>query len=119
MIIRIFNNNNFDKGPQELHRIKSITDQFEPGSTYKIVSVISALNTNRVNLRSEFNCENGSFEYHTKKITDHESYSMLTASQIIHHSSNIGIIKIMDQVGRKKLFSMSRDLDLDQKRVLI
>ena len=62
-----------------------------------------------ISLNDEFNCENGSFEYHTKKITDHESYSMLTASQIIHHSSNIGIIKIMDQVGPKRLFSMSRD----------
>ena len=110
-----FDNNHFGSSRPELHRIKSITDQFEPGSTFKVVSTVSALYDGLINLRDEFNCENGSFEYHTKKITDHESYSMLTASQIIHHSSNIGIIKIMDKVGQKKLFSMSRDFGFGSK----
>ena len=110
-----FDNNHFGSSRPELHRIKSITDQFEPGSTFKVVSTVSALYNGLINLHDEFNCENGSFEYHTKKITDHESYSMLTASQIIHHSSNIGIIKIMDKVGQKKLFSMSRDFGFGSK----
>ncbi|MEL1234217.1 MAG: penicillin-binding protein 2, partial [Candidatus Neomarinimicrobiota bacterium] len=110
-----FDNNHFGSSRPELHRIKSITDQFEPGSTFKVVSTVSALYNGLISLNDEFNCENGSYEYHTKKITDHESYSMLTASQIIHHSSNIGIIKIMDQVGQKKLFSMSRDFGFGSK----
>ena len=110
-----FDNNHFGSTRPEFHRIKSITDQFEPGSTFKVVSTVSALYNGQINLHDEFNCENGSFEYHTKKITDHESYSMLTTSQIIHHSSNIGIIKIMDQVGQKKLFSMSRDFGFGSK----
>ena len=110
-----FDNNKFGSTKPELHRIRSITDQFEPGSTFKIVSTVSALYNGIINLSDEFNCENGSFEYHTKKITDHDSHSMLTPSQIIHHSSNIGIIKIMDQVGQKKLFSMSRDFGFGSK----
>ena len=110
-----FDNNHFGSTRPEFHRIKSITDQFEPGSTFKVVSTVSALYDGLISLNDEFNCENGSFEYHTKKITDHESYSMLTASQIIHHSSNIGIIKIMDQVGQKRLFSMSRDFGFGSK----
>ena len=110
-----FDNNKFGSTKPELHRIRSITDQFEPGSTFKIVSTVSALHDGIINLSDEFNCENGSFEYHTKKITDHDSHSMLTPSQIIHHSSNIGIIKIMDQVGQKKLFSMSRDFGFGSK----
>ena len=110
-----FDNNHFGSTKPEFHRIKSITDQFEPGSTFKVVSTVSALYDGLISLNDEFNCENGSFEYHTRKITDHESYSMLTASQIIHHSSNIGIIKIMDQVGQQKLFSMSRDFGFGSK----
>ena len=110
-----FDNNHFGSTRPEFHRIRSITDQFEPGSTFKVVPTVSALYNGLISLNDEFNCENGSFEYHTKKITDHESYSMLTASQIIHHSSNIGIIKIMDQVGQKKLFSMSRDFGFGSK----
>ena len=110
-----FDNNHFGSTRPEFHRIRSITDQFEPGSTFKVVSTVSALYDGLISLNDEFNCENGSFEYHTKIVTDHESYSMLTASQIIHHSSNIGIIKIMDQVGQKRLFSMSRDFGFGSK----
>jgi len=110
-----FDNNKFGSTKPEFHRIRSITDQFEPGSTYKIVSTVSAIYDDIINLNDEFNCENGSFEYHTKKITDHESYSMLTPSQIIHHSSNIGIIKMMELVGKKKLFSVSRDFGFGSK----
>ena len=39
-----FDNNYFHKSDPSRHRIKAITDQFEPGSTYKkVVSAISAL----------------------------------------------------------------------------
>ena len=38
-----FNNNHFNDFNPNYHRIKAITDQFEPGSTYKVVSAISAL----------------------------------------------------------------------------
>ena len=43
-----FNNNLFSKTDPKLHRIRSITDQFEPGSTYKVVSAISGLYGNKI-----------------------------------------------------------------------
>ncbi len=110
-----FDNNNFESTNPKLHRIRSITDQFEPGSTFKVVSAVSALHNGKIGLENEFNCENGSYEYYTEKITDHEKYGMLTLPQIIHHSSNIGIIKMMDQVGPKNLFTASRNLGFGSK----
>ena len=58
-----FDNNHFGSTRPEFHRIKSITDQFEPGSTFKVVSTVSALYEGLISLHDEFNCENGSFEY--------------------------------------------------------
>ena len=110
-----FDNNQFRLTKPEFHRMRSITDQFEPGSTFKVVSSVSAINDGAINLEDEFNCEDGSFEYYTKKITDHESFSMLTLPQIMHHSSNIGIVKMMEKVGRKKLFTVSRDFGFGSK----
>ena len=110
-----FDNNRFGSTKPELHRIRSITDQFEPGSTFKVVSAVSAIYNEKIGLENEFNCENGSYEYYTKKITDHEKFGMLTLPQIMHHSSNIGIIKMMDQVGSKTLFSVSRDFGFGSK----
>ena len=45
-----FNNNYFNDFNPNYHRIKAITDQFEPGSTYKVVSAIFALTNDIVNL---------------------------------------------------------------------
>ena len=93
-----FNNNNFSKSDPSYHRIRSITDQFEPGSTYKVVSAVSALYNNKITPQDEFDCENGQYEYYTIPIKDHEKYGILSASQIIQFSSNIGIIKIIENV---------------------
>ena len=63
----------------------------------------------------EFNCENGQYQYYTISIKDHKPYSMLSASQIIQHSSNIGIIKIIEKVGPKTLYNISRDFGFGSK----
>ena len=45
-----FNNNDFSKYPLDNHRCRVITDQFEPGSTFKIVAATAALSENKINL---------------------------------------------------------------------
>ena len=110
-----FNNNYFNDFNPSYHRIKAITDQFEPGSTYKVVSAISALTNDIVKPNQEFNCENGQYKYYTISIRDHQPYSMLSTSQIIQHSSNIGIIKIIEKVGPKTLHYISRDFGFGSK----
>ncbi|MFL2983546.1 MAG: penicillin-binding protein [Candidatus Neomarinimicrobiota bacterium] len=110
-----FNNNKFNSTQPDLHRIRAITDQFEPGSTFKVVPAVSAINSNEIKLDNEFNCENGSYEYYTIMVNDHESHGMLTIQQIIQYSSNIGIIKIIEKVGAKALFSKSREFGFGSK----
>ena len=110
-----FDNNRFNSTDQSLHRIRAITDQFEPGSTYKIVSAVSALHDEKFSIKNEFNCENGTYEYYTIKINDHEPHGMLTIPQIISYSSNIGTIKIAEEVGPNIFYSFSRDLGFGQK----
>ncbi len=114
-----FNNNEFNSTKTELHRIKSITDQFEPGSTFKVVSAISALSNQLINIENEFNCENGFYQYHTIPIKDHgndgKGHGMLNLPQIIQYSSNIGIIKIIEKVGPRILYTTSRDFGFGSK----
>ena len=110
-----FNNNSFNKSNPNHHRIKAITDQFEPGSTYKVVSAISALYNNKIHPNQEFNCENGEYQYYTIPIRDHEEHSVLSTSEIIQYSSNIGIIKIIEEVGPKILYNTSRDFGFGSK----
>ena len=76
------------------------------------------MNNGIINLENEFNCENGTYQYYTIKIEDHgneQGYGMLTLPQIIQHSSNIGIIKMIEKVGPKILYTTSRDFGFGSK----
>ena len=103
-----FDNNNFSQFSISQHHSKVLTDQFEPGSTFKIVAATASLAENIVALDQEFSCENGEFDYFGSKIKDHEPYEQLTISQIIKHSSNIGIIKIAEEVGSNSIYKYAK-----------
>ena len=101
--------NNPMSSPIENQKNKIITDQFEPGSTYKIVAATAAVATNTVSLYDEFFCEDGQFTVAGKTISDHEKFGLLTFPQIIAHSSNVGTIKIAQKLGKNPLYKFSRD----------
>ena len=101
--------NNPMSSPIENQKNKIITDQFEPGSTYKVVAATAALATNTVSLYDEFFCEDGQFTIAGKTISDHEKFGLLTFPQIIAHSSNVGTIKIAQKLGKNSLYKFSRD----------
>ena len=103
-----FDNNNFSQFSISQHHSKVLTDQFEPGSTFKIVAATASLAENKVSLEQEFSCENGKFDYFGSIIKDHEPYEQLTISQIIKHSSNIGIIKIAEEVGSNSIYKYAK-----------
>jgi cell division protein FtsI/penicillin-binding protein 2 len=92
----------------EYQKIRAITDQFEPGSTFKVVSATAALELETVTPNDEFYCESGSYKYENITIEDHEEYDVLTVSQIIEHSSNIGILKISETLSNEELYKYAR-----------
>ena len=110
-----FDNNNFNSTDPNYHRIRAITDQFEPGSTYKVISAISAVYDDKISIDNEYNCENGLYQYYNTPIKDHVKHGMLTVPQIFYYSSNIGTIKMVEEIGAKTIFTFSRDLGFGQK----
>jgi len=101
--------NNPMSSPIENQKNKIITDQFEPGSIYKVVAATAAIATNTVSLYDEFFCEDGQYTIAGKTISDHEKFGLLTFPQIIAHSSNVGTIKIAQKLGKDSLYKFSRD----------
>ncbi len=97
------------RSPVENQKNRVITDQFEPGSTYKIVCATAALDQRTVGIEEEFNCEGGKYSYAGKIIQDWESFGLLNFSQIMEQSSNVGIIKIAERIGSNSLYRYSRD----------
>tara|TARA_B100000700_G_C15062948_1_gene867189 strand:- start:3137 stop:5095 length:1959 start_codon:yes stop_codon:yes gene_type:complete len=94
--------------PPETFRNRVVTDQFEPGSTFKLVSATAALSRKLVGKDEEFNCGNGFYEFRGQRIEDWDKFGQLSFPQIIQNSSNVGIIKISEKVGKKNLYDFGR-----------
>jgi len=78
----------------ESRKNRSIVDAYEPGSTFKVVTMAAALEKNLLRPTDLFDCQNGSIRIGRAVIRDHKPFGLLSATEVLEHSSNIGAIKI-------------------------
>lgn len=95
-------------------RNRCVTDTFEPGSTFKIVTIAAALNEGLVSLKTPIFCENGLWFWAGSPLRDHESYGELTVEQILQKSSNIGFAKVGLKLGPENLYHYIREFGFGQ-----
>ncbi len=101
--------NNLGGASADARRNRVISDLAEPGSTFKVVIVSSALSDRTVKLTDVFDCERGRFHFGGRVLRDHESYGALTVQNIIKKSSNIGAGKVALKMGPDRVYSAMRD----------
>ncbi len=86
-------------------RSRAITDWYEPGSILKPVTAAIALEAGVVNKTEKIFCENGN--YHGKgfgRIGEYRrGFGNLTVREILINSSNIGMAKIGQRLGKDRL----------------
>jgi len=99
-----FNPNSFSQYPTAILKNKTIVDSFEPGSTFKVFLIASALEEKVVSPNDYFNCENGSYSIGGRTIHDTHKYGRLSVSDILKYSSNIGAAKIGSILGQERLY---------------
>jgi cell division protein FtsI (penicillin-binding protein 3)/stage V sporulation protein D (sporulation-specific penicillin-binding protein) len=80
----------------------------EPGSTFKIVTVAGALSQKLVTPETPIDCENGHYLYGGKVLHDSHPHGVLTVSEVLEKSSNIGAAKLGIQMGDQKLYEQVR-----------
>ena len=89
----------------EYLRNQAVQVDFEPGSTFKIVTAAAALEEGIFQPNSLVHCENGTYRLAGHTIHDHhKAYYWLTLSRIVEVSSNIGMAKIGKKLGNKTLY---------------
>ena len=93
---------------------RAITDMFEPGSVFKIVTASAALDNNLVKPEQKFFAENGSYVVHlsggaVRTITDSHPNGMLTFQEALEVSSNIVMAKVSNRIGAELLYTTGRD----------
>lgn len=95
-------------------RNRCVTDTFEPGSTFKIVTTAATLNEGLVMLDTPIFCENGVWFWAGSPLRDHGSYGELTVEQVLQKSSNIGFAKMALKLGDQLLYRYIRDFGFGQ-----
>lgn len=99
-----YNLNFFKDANLEDRRNRAVTDYFEPGSTFKIITACAALEENAVSPEDKFFCENGEYKIARHTLHDHKPHGELTFVQIIEKSSNIGVVKVAQKLGEELLY---------------
>lgn len=103
-----FNPNVFEAFDRSRWRNRAVADRFEPGSTMKIFSVAAGLEAGGLTPNSPVYCENGTYRIGNHTINDVKAYRWLTISDIVKYSSNIGAVKIGEQIGARHLHDILR-----------
>jgi cell division protein FtsI/penicillin-binding protein 2 len=98
--------NGYPRAGSELQRNRAVTDTYEPGSTFKLVTVAGVLSEHLVTPQTAFTLPY-SLRVADRVIHDAEPRGTVryTVSQILSHSSNIGAITLAKMLGPDRLGS--------------
>jgi len=112
--------NKLAKDDQGRMRNVAITDEYEPGSVFKIVSVAGALNDGLVTPRTEFDCTLEKITYNgiTRSLpredsSDHFDHP-LSVAEIVAHSSNKGAAQLAMRLGDRRFYEYARAFGFGQ-----
>jgi cell division protein FtsI (penicillin-binding protein 3) len=89
-------------------RLRAITDLFEPGSTFKLVTMAAVLNEKLRKPTDRVFCENGSFNVMRETIHDVHPYGWLTMHDVLVKSSNIGMAKTAMGIDKSLIYTYAR-----------
>ena len=77
-------------------RNRATVDVFEPGSVLKPIAMTAILESNKVQDSTKINTSPGWIEFEGFKTSDFRDYGILSLSEIISYSSNVGMVKLCE-----------------------
>jgi len=101
-----YNPNNRDTLKAARARNRAVVDLFEPGSTLKPFTVAAALETGLFRPGSPIDTEGGRYAIGNRIIRDAHPEGILTVSQVIQKSSNIGSAKMALALAPQKMWTI-------------
>jgi cell division protein FtsI/penicillin-binding protein 2 len=99
-----FDSNTFGSVDPDLRRNRAVTDVYEPGSTFKVVTISGALEDGVVTPTTRFTLP-PTIKVADRTIHDAETRSTerMSVQQILAHSSNVGTVTIAERLGAERL----------------
>jgi len=98
-----------DFSPDE-RRNRAVQDQYEPGSTFKIVTASAGLEEGVVTPSQILDCGDGFIQIGNTQIHEHghNRYGLITFEDVMVHSSNVGAIRVGLALGQERFYRYIR-----------
>jgi cell division protein FtsI/penicillin-binding protein 2 len=111
-----FDANRFYRVPAAAQRNRAVTDTYEPGSTFKLITVAGALSERLVSPRTAFTLP---YSIHVADRVIHDAEpratERMTVARILYQSSNVGAITLAELLGKDRLSKWIRRFGLGHK----
>jgi cell division protein FtsI/penicillin-binding protein 2 len=102
-----FDPNHPQKASADSWKNRAIADIYEPGSTFKPIIVAYGLEEGVIGREENFHCGNGEYRMGRRVLHDHHRYGVLSLTDVLVKSSNIGMAKIGERMGNERLAKAS------------
>src|SRR6266849_3350710 len=103
-----FNPNVASEAPAESRMNRAVSALYEPGSTFKVITLAAAFDQDITRPNEVFDCENGAIYIAGHRIRHHKPFGLLNVADILAQSSDVGAIKIAVRVGAPRFYEYIR-----------
>ena len=94
---------------------RAVSYIYEPGSTFKLVTISAALEEKLTNPNEIFDCQMGSIVYNGMRIRDSKPHGLLPVWGVLAESSDVGAIKIALRLGEDRFYKYIRAFGFGQQ----
>jgi cell division protein FtsI/penicillin-binding protein 2 len=94
---------------------RAVSYAYEPGSTFKLVTISAALEEKLTNPDEIFDCQMGSIVYNGMRIRDSKPHGLLPVWGVLAESSDVGSIKIALRLGEDRFYKYIRAFGFGQQ----
>src|SRR5580658_7518210 len=94
---------------------RAVSYVYEPGSTFKLVTIAAALEERVTNPDEVFDCQMGSIVYNGMRIRDSKPHGLLPVWGVLSKSSDVGSIKIALRLGEERFYKYIRAFGFGQQ----
>jgi cell division protein FtsI (penicillin-binding protein 3) len=94
---------------------RAVSDIYEPGSTFKLVTISGALEEKLTRPEEMFDCQMGSIVINGMRIRDSKPHGVLSVTDVLAESSDVGAIKIALRLGEDRFYKYIRAFGFGQQ----
>src|SRR5579863_4882838 len=110
----VFDSNDAGKFSDETRMDRAVTAAYEPGSTFKVITMTSAIENNVTNPDVLVDCQMGSILVAGRLIHDWHPFGILSVRDVLAHSSDVSSIKIALNLGAPRFYDTMRKFGVGQ-----